>query len=59
MKRLQAEADGTAIITEDGLPVAMNILPPRVLRTPRFDEDMPDVNNPEAGFSPTEDHTVT
>jgi hypothetical protein len=55
MKRLQAEADGTAIITEDGLPVAMNILPPRVLRTPR----MPDVNNPEAGFSPTEDHTVT
>jgi hypothetical protein len=59
-KQLEAEADLTLTGIEDGLPDESS-----VPGTP--DEDMPDVNDPEAGFSPTEDmpyrrlrrHTIT
>jgi hypothetical protein len=60
-KQLQAEADVTGTTTEDDFP---NVEESSALAP---DEDMPDVNDPEAGFSPTEDmpyrrnrrHTIT
>jgi hypothetical protein len=64
-KRLQAE---TATTTEDGLPVVDESSAPACSPSDAaLDEDMPDVNDPEAGFSPTEDmpyrrnrrHTIT
>jgi hypothetical protein len=62
-KRLQAE---TATTTEDGLSVVDESSAP-ASSSDALDEDMPDVNDPEAGFSPTEDmpyrrnrrHTIT
>jgi hypothetical protein len=65
-KRLQAEADVTAS-TDGSLPVVDESSAPASSSDDALDEDMPDVNDPEAGFSPTEDmpyrrnrrHTIT
>jgi hypothetical protein len=65
-RKLQAAADGNTA-TEDGLPVIDESSVPASSSDVALDEDMPDVNDPEAGFSPTEDmpyrrnrrHTIT
>jgi lactam utilization protein B len=67
-KELEAEAaDLTAATTEGSVPVVDEADAPASSSNKEVDEDMPDVNDPEAGFSPTEDmpyrrlrrHTIT
>jgi hypothetical protein len=51
-RRLQAAGD---VATDDGLPALDESSATASSSDVALDEDMPDVNDPEAGFSPTED----